>query len=170
MRWLTNPVAQFLATGFVTLVVVVVVTGALSRQAADEEAVADARARLHRWDSASAEEAPGLGLCAVTLHTDLPIGTAVLKRLPDADRVPTEAVEVGWHLHPDHWGQGYATEAATALVEHGFTTLGLDAIHAVAWAGNAPSFAVMERLGMTRRGTTDRWYGVTLDWWSLPRP
>jgi signal transduction histidine kinase len=44
MRWLTNPVAQFLATGFVTLVVVVVVTGALSRQAADEEAVADARA------------------------------------------------------------------------------------------------------------------------------
>lgn len=44
MRWLTNPVAQFLATGFVTLVVVVVVTSALSRQAADEEAVADARA------------------------------------------------------------------------------------------------------------------------------
>jgi len=43
MRWLTNPVVQFLATGFVTLVVVVVVTGALSRQAADEEAVADAR-------------------------------------------------------------------------------------------------------------------------------
>jgi two-component system NarL family sensor kinase len=44
MRWLTNPVVQFLATGFVTLVVVVVVTSALSRQAADEEAVADARA------------------------------------------------------------------------------------------------------------------------------
>jgi two-component system NarL family sensor kinase len=44
MRWLTNPVAQFLATGFVTLVVVVLVTGALSRDAADEEAVADARA------------------------------------------------------------------------------------------------------------------------------
>jgi two-component system, NarL family, sensor kinase len=44
MRWLTNPVAQFLAAGFVTLVVVVLVTGALSRQAADEEAVADARA------------------------------------------------------------------------------------------------------------------------------
>lgn len=44
MRWLTNPVAQFLATGLVTLVVVVVVTSALSGQAADEEAVADARA------------------------------------------------------------------------------------------------------------------------------
>lgn len=44
MRWLKNPVAQFLATGFVTLVVVVLVTSALSRDAADEEAVADARA------------------------------------------------------------------------------------------------------------------------------
>lgn len=44
MRWLTNPVAQFLATGFVTLVVVALATSALSRQAADEEAVADARA------------------------------------------------------------------------------------------------------------------------------
>src|SRR6476620_9964845 len=44
MRWLTNPVAQFLAAGFVTLVVVVLVTGALSRDAADEEAVSDARA------------------------------------------------------------------------------------------------------------------------------
>ncbi len=44
MRWLTNPVAQFLATGFVTLVVVILATSALSRSAADEEAVADARA------------------------------------------------------------------------------------------------------------------------------
>lgn len=43
MRWLTNPVAQFLAAGFVTLVVVVVATSALSRSAADEEAIADAR-------------------------------------------------------------------------------------------------------------------------------
>ena len=43
MRWLTNPVAQFLAAGFVTLVVVVLATGALSRSAADEEAIADAR-------------------------------------------------------------------------------------------------------------------------------
>jgi signal transduction histidine kinase len=43
MRWLTNPVAQFLAAGFVTLVVVVLSTSALSRSAADEEAIADAR-------------------------------------------------------------------------------------------------------------------------------
>jgi signal transduction histidine kinase len=43
MRVLTNPVVQFLATGLVTLVVVIIATSALSRSAADEEAVADAR-------------------------------------------------------------------------------------------------------------------------------
>ena len=43
MHWLKNPVVQFLSTGFVTLVVVIIATSALSRSAADEEAVADAR-------------------------------------------------------------------------------------------------------------------------------
>ena len=43
MRWLTSPVVQFLAAGFVALVVVVLATGALSRDAADEEAIHDAR-------------------------------------------------------------------------------------------------------------------------------
>lgn len=43
MRWLTNPVAQFLAAGLATLVAVAVATSALSRAAADEEAIADAR-------------------------------------------------------------------------------------------------------------------------------
>ncbi len=130
----------------------------------------DARARLQRWARASAEEPPGLGLWAMTRREDdVPVGTALLLRLPDAEGVPTADVEIGWHLHPGHWGHGYATEAARALVEHGFTTLGLEEIHAVAWAGNDPSFAVMERLGMTRHGPTDRWYGVALDWWSLRR-
>ncbi len=130
----------------------------------------DSRARLERWTRASAEAPPGLGLWAMTLREDdRPIGTVVLKHLPDADGVPTHDVEVGWHLHPDQWGHGYATEAARALVEDGFTARGLDEIHAVAWLGNTPSFGVMERLGMTRHGPTDRWYGVTLDWWSLRR-
>ena len=64
MRWLTNPVAQFLATGFVTLVVVVVVTGALSRQAADEEAVADARAITQVLGRSVAQPAIPEGLVA----------------------------------------------------------------------------------------------------------
>ena len=36
------------------------------------------------------------------------------------------AVEVGWRLHPDHWGHGYATEAATASLAYGFGEAGLE--------------------------------------------
>ncbi|NYE37877.1 signal transduction histidine kinase [Nocardioides cavernae] len=62
MRWLTNPVVQFLATGFVTLVVVLVATSALSRSAADDEAVADARSLTRVLGTSVAQPAipPGL--------------------------------------------------------------------------------------------------------------
>jgi len=62
MRWLKNPVVQFLATGFVTLVVVLVATGALSRSAADEEAIADARSLTWVLGTSVAQPAipPGL--------------------------------------------------------------------------------------------------------------
>jgi RimJ/RimL family protein N-acetyltransferase len=128
-----------------------------------------ARARLARWASVP-NERPGFGLWAVVPDdADRPVGTVLLVHLPDADREPTDDVEVGWHLHPDAWGHGYATEAAGALLAHGFSALGLACVNAVAYAGNAPSFAVMQRLGLVSHGTTDRWYGVTMEWWRIDR-
>jgi signal transduction histidine kinase len=62
VRWLTNPVAQFLATGLVTLVVVLVATSALSRSAADEEAIADARSLTRVLGTSVAEPALPRGL------------------------------------------------------------------------------------------------------------
>ena len=44
-----------------------------------------------------------------------PAGTVLLMPLADADG-PTGLIEVGWHLHPQHQGQGYATEGADALL------------------------------------------------------
>ena len=129
-----------------------------------------ARQRLQRWATVG-DEHPGYGLWAVVPSTlGQPVGTVLLVNLPDADGVLTTDVEVGWHFHPDHWGRGYATEAAGRLVEHGFEDLGLDVVNAVAYAGNDPSFAVMRRLGMTPRGETNRWYGTTMQWWSIDRP
>ena len=126
-----------------------------------------ARARLERWASVP-RETPGYGLWAVVPEGhDHPVGTVLLVHLPEADGVVTDDVEVGWHFHPDAWGHGYATEAADALLAHGFSTLGLATVNAVAHAGNAPSFAVMQRLGMVAHGPTDRWYGVTTQWWSI---
>jgi RimJ/RimL family protein N-acetyltransferase len=65
------------------------------------------------------------------------------------------AVEVGWRLHPDHWGHGYASEAARASLEHGFGPGGLDEIVAFTTTVNTRSQAVMERIGMTRDAAGD---------------
>jgi RimJ/RimL family protein N-acetyltransferase len=65
------------------------------------------------------------------------------------------SVEVGWRLARWAWGHGYATEAATAAVRHGFDVLGLDEIVSFTAAVNERSRAVMERLGMTRDPADD---------------
>jgi RimJ/RimL family protein N-acetyltransferase len=57
-------------------------------------------------------------------------------------------IEVGWRLAREHWGQGYATEAAAGWLEHGFTTLGLPRVISVTDIPNQRSLAVMHRLGM----------------------
>jgi RimJ/RimL family protein N-acetyltransferase len=58
--------------------------------------------------------------------------------------------EIGWALGVNHRGRGYATEAATALMLYGFTSLGLHRIQAETEATNVHSWQVMERLGMRR--------------------
>jgi ribosomal-protein-alanine N-acetyltransferase len=60
------------------------------------------------------------------------------------------AVEVEWRLHPEHWGNGYAKEAATASLRFGFDEVGLDEIVAYTTTLNVRSQAVMERIGMRR--------------------
>ena len=58
------------------------------------------------------------------------------------------AVEVGWRLARAHWGQGYATEAARAWLDHGFAELGLAEIVAFTVPENLASRRVMRRLGL----------------------
>ncbi len=62
----------------------------------------------------------------------------------------TPAVEVAWRLHRHYWGRGYATEAARAAIEDGFTRVGLNEIVALTAVDNYASMRVMQRLGMTR--------------------
>ncbi len=69
-------------------------------------------------------------------------------------------------LHRDHHGQGYATEAARALLGYGFEELDLHRIIATCQPENPASYRVMEKLGMRREGhfrqCIDRGQGV---WW-----
>lgn len=62
-----------------------------------------------------------------------------------------EAV-IWYTLHPDHWGQGYVTEAARALVDYGFRELGLHRIWADCEPRNTGSWRVLEKIGMRREG------------------
>lgn len=127
-----------------------------------------AHERLLRWQATGRDD-PGFGLWAIVPDAvRRPVGTALLVHLPDAEGSKTDDVEIGWHLHPDHWGHGYATEAAQRLLQHARATLGVATVNAVAYAGNDASVAVMRRLGLLPHGETDRWYGVPLQWWSTP--
>jgi len=85
--------------------------------------------------------------------------------------------EIGWGLGVEHRGQGYATEAARAVMDYGFNSLGLHRIHADTSVDNLASWRVMERLGMRREGLLrgsvyeegkwqDRYiYGMLVDEW-----
>ncbi|WP_420114114.1 GNAT family N-acetyltransferase [Pseudactinotalea sp.] len=56
--------------------------------------------------------------------------------------------ELGWVFDPDHHGHGYATEAVRELLRLCFEDLGIRRVEALCFAANAPSRALMERLGM----------------------
>ncbi len=97
----------------------------------------------------------GWGLWAVEVAGGTPfVGMVGLHRV-NAALPCAPAVEVGWRLHPDHWGHGYATEAAAASLVFGFEEAGLDEIVAFTTTGNTRSHAVMERLGMVRDPEAD---------------
>lgn len=68
-----------------------------------------------------------------------------------ADYLPSgPAVEVGWRLAREHWGNGYATESASEALRFGFEELGLDEIVSFTVPANVRSIAVMERIGLRR--------------------
>jgi ribosomal-protein-alanine N-acetyltransferase len=58
--------------------------------------------------------------------------------------------EMGWAFGVEFRGQGYATEAARALMDYGFRSLGLNRVHADTGTDNHASQRLMERLGMRR--------------------
>lgn len=101
---------------------------------------------------------PGTGIFAAErLDTGEVIGQSLLVPLPASKGVERDDFEVGWHLHPDAWGQGFATEAATALLARGFAA-GMTEVHAVTALDNVRSQAVCRRLAMEDLGLSSNWY------------
>jgi RimJ/RimL family protein N-acetyltransferase len=122
----------------------------------------EADAAIARW---SALDDPVHGIWAVVRSDDHRLlGTMLLKSIPaSADREPLPPsgdTEIGWHFHPDAWGHGYATEAGARVLQHALAA-GLDEVVAVTHPDNTASQSVAQRIGMTARGLTDRYYNTT---------
>lgn len=98
-------------------------------------------------------EREGWGLWAVAVSGDGAAAAAPFVGMVGLHRVNpalpcAPGVEAAWRLHPDHWGHGYATEAAVASLDYGFGPAGLDEIIAFTTTRNIRSQEVMERIGM----------------------
>ena len=92
----------------------------------------------------------GVARLVVERHGE-PIGWCGLRRLEDG-----ELPDLGYRFFRKDWGRGYATEAAMAVLDHGFSRADIHTVRAEADARNTASWKVMERLGMQReRAWTD---------------
>ena len=126
-----------------------------------------ARERIDRALTRNGEDrAAGLptGWWAVELtETGVVVGTVALVPV-DGSRDPAAQVEVAWTLHPDSQGNGYATEAARAVLGRGHAA-GLSEILALTDPANLPSQAVCRRLDLALTGTSEAYYGKPLLVW-----
>jgi RimJ/RimL family protein N-acetyltransferase len=124
---------------------------------------AEAVERVDRYAASSEPEPNGIWLIA-DRETGKRYGTALMKALPasgPSDPLePSGDTEIGWHLHPDAWGRGIASEAAQRVLAYGFDA-GLDRILAVTHPENTASQAVARRIGMRDEGLTDAYYNTT---------
>src|SRR4029078_2336074 len=87
---------------------------------------AESDARVERIRSHFAER--GFGLWAVEAQGVAPFLGFVGLSVPQFEARFTRCVEIGWRLAREHWGRGYATEAARAALDFGFRHAGLDEI------------------------------------------
>ena len=100
-------------------------------------------------------ERHGFGAWALEVPGTAPfIGFIALLR-PAFETPFTPCVEIGWRIAAEHWGRGYATEAAREAMRFGFEELGLDGarldeIVSFTILANTRSRRVMEKLGMER--------------------
>src|ERR1700730_1518828 len=94
----------------------------------------------------------GFGLWAVEV---IGIADFIGLSVPRFEAHFTPCVEIAWRLAFDYWGHGYATEAACAARDYGFSQLGLRGIVSFSVTANHRSRKVMERIGMTHSSADD---------------
>ncbi|MEC5179517.1 GNAT family N-acetyltransferase [Arthrobacter sp. CG_A4] len=128
------------------------------------ESRSEAEDRINIW---RAMDHPVHGSWAIEeQHSGRLIGTLLLKFIPASGLAiplqPSSDTEIGWHLHPDAWANGYASEAASAVLEYAFDA-GLGRVIADTEPANAASQKVCTRIDMTHEGLTSAYYNETCE-------
>lgn len=76
--------------------------------------------------------------------------------------------ELGYRFKTKHWGKGYATEAARAVLDYGFTNLPIESIYALTHPDNVNSKKVLAKLGFQIKGSVE-YFGPCTDWHELKK-
>lgn len=96
------------------------------------------------WYENQDEDAPSF----IVFADDEPVGIVGLH----VERYPWGYAEVGYMIHPDHWGQGYATDAVRCLVRYAFEERRMNKVGADVYEPNEASRRVLEKIGFEREG------------------
>jgi RimJ/RimL family protein N-acetyltransferase len=107
---------------------------------------ADAR---HFLDLQRSDKSFGYAFAITLLSSGELCGAVGLHPAPDQPRA-----ELGYWIGVPYWGNGYATEAAQAVIAFGFAKLSLHRIFAGYFSGNEASRRILEKLGMKHEGTS----------------
>jgi RimJ/RimL family protein N-acetyltransferase len=117
---------------------------------------------LQAWVAEDERMTAPAGRWAIELRQDgQVIGGATLLPLQ-----PDQEFEVGWQLHPDAWGHGYATESGLALARWAFSQ-DIDQVLALVRPANVRAVATVRRIGMEWMGETEKYHGLRLQQFRL---
>ncbi|MFN2398499.1 MAG: GNAT family N-acetyltransferase [Gemmatimonadaceae bacterium] len=130
----------------------------VQRMARDKEIASTTVKIPHPYEDGMAEEwisthqeafesDEGLNLAITSRDTGLLVGSVGLRMQREHQRA-----ELGFWVGKPFWGRGYCTEAAAAMVRHGFEAMGLNRIYAYYLSRNPASGRVLEKIGMTHEG------------------
>jgi RimJ/RimL family protein N-acetyltransferase len=120
------------------------------------------RGLLEQWVAEDARLLTPAGRWAIERREDgQVVGGASLLPLP-----PDDEYEIGWALHPEAWGHGYATESGLALARWAFDQ-GIEQVIALVRPANTRAAATVRRIGMEWVGETEKYHGLRLQEYRL---
>jgi RimJ/RimL family protein N-acetyltransferase len=120
------------------------------------------RLLLERWIADDARLLTPAGHWAIERRDDGQVvgGASLLPLQPD------EEFEIGWALHPQAWGLGYATESGLTLARWAFDQ-GIEQVIALVRPANTRAAATVGRIGMEWVGETEKYHGLRLQQYRL---